>query len=101
MRKVINPQAIDIQRRFFEALDLLIESNKVDRGLRGFCEKHNLNRIKYSNIRTELRMPESERKKSNYKVIDIDALAYISKDYNVSTQWLLFGLGKMFTNNAH
>lgn len=95
MKKSINPQAIDIQRRFFQALDYGIETGKIQRGLKGFCEDHNLNRIKYCNIKNELNKPESEKKETNYKIIDLDALAYICNDCKVSAEWLLFGRGKI------
>ena len=95
MKKNINQQAISIQKRFFLALDYGIESGKIKGGLKGFCDEHKLNRIKYCNIKGELNKPESERKETNYRVIDIDALAYICNDCKVSPEWLLFGRGKM------
>jgi hypothetical protein len=95
MKKVINPQAIEIQKRFFEALEIAIESGQIN-GLKGFCENHALNRVKYCNIKAELNKPHSERKESNYKIIDLDALAYICNDFKVSPEWLLSGRGKMF-----
>lgn len=95
MKKVINPQAIEIQKRFFEALDVAIESGTIN-GLKGFCDNHSLNRVKYCNIKAELTKPLSERKKTNYKIIDLDALAYICNDFKVSPEWLLLGRGKMF-----
>lgn len=95
MLKIIRPEMISIQRRFFEALDLLIDTRQTG-GLQTFCKEHGLNRVKYSNIRTELRKPASEAKPTNYKVIDLDALAYLCKDFNVSADWLLLGKGTMF-----
>ncbi len=95
MLKNIRPEIISIQRRFFEVLDVLINTKQCG-GLQPFCEKHNLNRVKYSNIRTELRKPAENAKPTNYKVIDLDALTYICNDYNVSPDWLLFGRGGMF-----
>lgn len=94
MKKSINPQAIAIQKRFFEALDLLIATKQYG-GLQTFCKKHKLNRVKYSNIRSEMRNPENA-KLTNYKVIDLDALAYLCTDFNVSPDWLLLNKGKMF-----
>lgn len=94
MLKNIRPEMIAIQRRFFEALDVLIDTGQCG-GLKTFCEEHGLNRVKYSNIRTEMRNP-SEAKPTNYKVIDLDAMTYLCKDYNVSADWLLLGKGNMF-----
>lgn len=95
MKKSINPQAIEIQRRFFEALNYAINCGILKRGLKGFCDDHNLNRIKYATIKSDLCKPEHERAVHSYKIIDIDALAYLCNDINVSPEWLLFGRGKM------
>lgn len=95
MLKIIRPEMISIQRRFFDALDVVIDTGQCG-GLQTFCKEHDLNRVKYSNIRTELRKPASEAKPTNYKVIDIDALTYLCKDFNVSADWLLLGKGTMF-----
>lgn len=91
MKKNINPQAIAIQRRFFEALDMAISLGAVN-GLKGFCENHNLNRTKYSRIKNDLNKPIEDM---TYKMIDIDALSGICTDFGVSSEWLLLGRGKM------
>lgn len=97
MKKNINQQAIAIQKRFFEAIDLAIESGTLTCGLKGFCSDHGLNRVKYSNIKNDLKRNDEVVKPHTYKVIDIDALAYICHDLSVSPEWLLFGRGKMFS----
>lgn len=91
MKKSINPRAIEIQRRFFEALDTAISSGKVN-GLKGFCDSHKLNRTKYSRIKNDLNKPIEEM---TYKMIDLDALSGICTDFGVSAEWLLLGRGKM------
>lgn len=91
MKKSINPQAIEIQKRFFQALEMAIQDGVIS-GLQGFCKNHNLNRIKYQRIKTALQNQETGQL---YKIIDLDALLYICKDYNVSPEWLLLGHGKM------
>ena len=95
MKKVVSAELQAIQRRFFDALDILITTGQIN-GLKGFCEESGLNRTKYSNIRSEMGKPKSECKESNYKVIDIEALSYICRTFRVSTEWLLLGRGKMF-----
>lgn len=95
MKKSINTQAIEIQRRFFQALDYDIETDKIMGGLKGFCDDHKLNRVKYVNIKNDLKREAAEVKPHSYKVIDLDALAYICNDCEVSSEWLLFGRGKM------
>ncbi len=91
MKKSINPQAIEIQKRFFQALEMAIQDGVIS-GLQGFCKDHKLNRVKYQRIKTALQNPEAEQL---YKIIDLDALLYICKDYNVSPEWLLSGRGEM------
>ena len=90
--KKIRPQVQEIQRRFFQAVDMLIESGKIT-GLSEFCERYELHRPKYSNLRT--RAKDSSKTGTGYKFIDIDALAYLSKDFSVSAEWLLLGNGGM------
>jgi hypothetical protein len=91
--KIIRPQAKAIQGRFFQAIDLLIQSGKIA-GLQTFCNKYGLHRPKYSNLRSA----ETNRDVNapGYKFIDIDALAYLAADYGISSDWLLLGKGSMF-----
>ena len=91
MKKCINPQAISIQRRFFEALELAISLGAIN-GVKGFCDAHNLNRTKYSRLKNDINKPAED---TTYKLIDIDALAGICADFGVSPEWLLLGRGKM------
>lgn len=93
MIKNIRPEMTAIQKRFFDALDLLINTKQTT--LQSFCRDNKLNRIKYTNIRTELRKPD-QAKPTNYKVIDIDALMYLCRDFNISPDWLLLNKGGMF-----
>ena len=90
--KTVRPQAHSIQKRFFEALDLLIESGHI-KSLQSFCKKYDLHRPKYSNIRTYTY--DNSKKGTGYKLIDVDALSYLL-DYEISADWLLSGKGGMF-----
>lgn len=94
MKKSINPRAIAIQERFFEALDYLIASKQLS-GLKTFCDDNHLNRTKYSRIKNSLGKPLDAMV---YKLIDIDALAAICKDFGISAEWLLLGRGEMLKN---
>lgn len=96
MKKSVNPQAIEIARRFFQALNLAVDLGKVD-GIKGFCEKHNLNRVKYATLKNSINKPVDEM---TYKCIDVDALAGICRDFGVSPEWLLLGQGKMLKPDA-
>ena len=91
MKKSINPKAIEIQRRFFTAFELVIASKQL-KGLKTFCENHDLNRTKYSRIKNELDKPLEATK---YKMIDLDALAALCSDFGVNPEWLLLGNGDM------
>lgn len=91
MKKSINPKAIEIQRRFFTALELVIASKRL-KGLKTFCENHDLNRTKYSRIKNELDKPLEATK---YKMIDLDALSALCSDFGVNPEWLLLGIGDM------
>lgn len=95
-QKIIRPQVHDIQKRFFQALDTLIQGGRI-RGLKTFCNQYGLHRPKYSNIRTGIRNEgKVDNRDSGYKLIDIDAMAYLVSDYGVSADWLLLGRGGMF-----
>jgi hypothetical protein len=90
--KIVRPQVVEIQKRFFEALDMLISSGKI-RGLQTFCDEYKLHRPKYSNIKNHLYKPSDG---TGYKFIDIDALSYLVADYGISSDWLLLGKDGMF-----
>lgn len=91
--KTIRPQAQAIQDRFFQAIDILIESDKI-KSLQAFCTEYGLHRPKYSNLRTYSN--DKTKAGTGYKFIDIDALSYLVKDFGVSSEWLLAGKGGMF-----
>lgn len=85
--KTIRPAQLAIQERFFQAFDDLKSRSKI-KSLQSFCDEYGLHRPKYSRIRSKA--------EGSYKVIDIDALSYLVKDYGVSADWLLTGRGKAF-----
>ena len=91
MKKSINPKAIEIQRRFFQALELAIASGQL-KGLKTFCDNHDFNRTKYSRIKNDL---DSPLEAMTYKMIDVDALAALCSDFGVNPEWLLLGSGDM------
>ena len=91
MKKCINPQVIEIQKRFFDAIARAKELGKTT-GLKSFCEEHKLNLVKYYRIKNDLGKPIEEMQ---YKAIDVDALLYVCKDFGVSTEWLLLGSGEL------
>lgn len=97
MKKVITHELLTIQRRFFDVLDILLSSGEIKGGLKGFCELAGLNRVKYSHIRSALDAPLEERPNGqSYRVIDIEALSFLCREYRVSSDWILLGRGSMF-----
>lgn len=93
MLKNQRPTEVAIQERFFEALELLIASGEL-RGLKTFCDRYDLNRIKYSHLRAKLKDPGAKRV-ANYTSIDLAALTYICRDFRIKPGWLLLGKGGM------
>mgnify|MGYP000634153272 CR=1 FL=1 len=78
-------EAIAITKRFFLAIDILISLRKI-RGLNSFAQKYNIN---YWNLYTLRKEPER-------RVLKVEYLAYIVGDFNISPNYLLFGIGSMF-----
>ena len=93
--KKIRTQAAEIQNRFFQALDLLIESGRID-SLQSFCNEYKLHRPKYSNLRTFSK--DQTKPGTGYKFIDIDSLYYLVADFGISSDWLITGKGGMYKN---
>lgn len=96
--KKISPVTNAIHERFFQAIEELAKTGKIGDergGLQSFCVKYGYYKNKYSNIRSKINNPEFV---SRYKVIDIDVLYYLVRDYGVSAEWLLTGKGNMFKN---
>jgi len=91
--KPVRTRAKEIQDRFFQALDLLIDTKKID-SLQSFCECYDLHRPKYSTLRSKFN--DNIQRESGYKFIDIDSISYLVSDYKVSAEWLLLGKGKIF-----
>ncbi len=91
--KTVRPQVQAIQDRFFQAIDMLIESDKI-KSLQAFCFDYGLHRPKYSNLRT--RSKDKSKIGTGYKFIDVDAPSYLVKDFNISADWILTGRGGMF-----
>lgn len=81
-----NPdEAIAITKRFFFAIDILVAKRKL-RGLNTFARKYNIN---YWNLNTLRKEPER-------RVLKVEYLSYIVGDFNISPDYLLFGIGSVF-----
>lgn len=90
--RILHGAAVDIQRRVIHVIDELLLTEKM-KSLSAWCVNHDLNRVKYSNIRTTYKTGSSS---SKYKTIDIDVLTYLVQDFGVSADWLITGAGRPF-----
>lgn len=81
----ISETALGITDRFFEALDVLKQQKKI-RGLQTFTREHG---ISYGKVNTLKNNRTVRSLKPEY-------LAFLSRDYGVSCEWLLLGVGYMF-----
>lgn len=82
-----------IQRRFFKAVDDLLMLKRMQ-SFTSWCDGRGLHRPKYTTIRRYY--TDGIIADHMYKAIDLDALAYLSKDFGVSADWLLSGAGNEF-----
>lgn len=85
----ISNEGIAITRRFFEAIERLRAMKKI-RGLQTFTKKHGIN---YWNLCTV-------RDNADKSVLKPEIIAFLSRDYGVSTQWLLLGTGEFMISNS-
>jgi len=79
-----------IIRRFFDALYYL-KANKEIRGKATFTRAHNIDRWNLNKLETDL----------SRDIFQVSWLYYLVKDYGISSQWLLTGIGpiKKFNSN--
>lgn len=77
--------SLDINSRFFMAIDHLVSSRKI-RGLGTLSKLWDVSRFALSWSRNH---PEE-------KPIKVEYLYYIARDFDVSLEWLFFGKGEMF-----
>ena len=80
----ISKDGVEITKRFFEAIDMLIAQKRI-RGLLTFTKAHDIN---YWNITTVRNQPE-------VSVLKPEWLSYLVQDYGISSEWLLTGRGGM------
>ena len=76
---------IAITNRFFQAIEMLRLGGYL-RGLKTFTDKHNLNRWNMVTLR--------DAPASSY--LQPEWIAWLSKDYNISLEWIMFGTGEFF-----
>lgn len=80
----IAPEAVATTKRFFMALEFL-QRKRTIRGLRTFTEKYGINYWNFYTLKSE---PEG-------RVMKVEYLTYLVRDFGVSSEWLLLGSGPM------
>lgn len=85
MAMIVSDAGIAITKRFFEAIDILVET-RYFRGLQTFTSKYGLNRRNVLHIKAH---PENS-------VLKPEVLALLVKYHDVSAEWLLTGEGSIF-----
>lgn len=79
------PDSQQIVKRFFEALDRLIES-KVIRGKQTFTRRYGINRWNMSHLEKDYASD----------IFQPAWLTYLNRDFMISPRWLITGEGEFF-----
>lgn len=82
----LSEELVHINNRYFNAVDILRKEKKI-RGLGTLARNWGLSRETLSEARS---YPENKR-------LHTEFIYALSKDYNVSLNWLFFGEGEVFT----
>ncbi len=90
------PVRAEISRRFFMAMERLVELNKVA-SLEAFCTLHGLSAPRYRELRLGYGVTPKPGYTPRYKGIELEAAHYLTANYPVSAKWLLTGRGNMLT----
>lgn len=77
---------LDVQERFFEVMQELIDGKKLPGGLAGFCEQYGIDRRHFY-------VQRANRGKGYFEVAWIIPLV---RYFRVSANWLLLGKGKKY-----
>lgn len=83
----ISERSISITKRFFEAIDALVETKRI-RGLQTFTRSHDISFCLLSTLRNH----------KDKGVIKAEYIAYLCEDFDVSADWVLTGKGNMFNS---
>lgn len=89
-RRVYSNDTLDIQARFFEALEALSQTDKLNGGVSGFCELHGIDK----------RHLYTQKKEPTRGYFEVGWLAPLVKYYRISSTWLLTGNGKMIKGST-
>lgn len=90
------PIKAEISRRFFLALDRLIDLQKVA-SLESFCNLYGLSAPRYRDLRLGFGVTPKPDYKPRYNGIELEAAYHLIAHFPISGDWLLTGRGKMLT----
>lgn len=79
-----NEKSQRINKRFYEAFDILIATGQI-KSLHSFCVENGIDRRNFVRLREE---PQRE--------FQLSLLSVLVSEYNVSAEWLLLGRGNIF-----
>lgn len=84
-RRVYRQETLDVITRFFEAIEAIIEM-KLIRGIQTYCNEYEIDKRNFY----------AQKKDIERGYFEIYWILPLVKDFNVSSDWILFGKGKMF-----
>ena len=86
---------VNVNRRFFECIDTLMKSKKLQ-SFYEFCQNEDhISMGRYYEMKTEFGA-DTEIRPSRYKTIEMEAIHKLVTEYNVNARWLITGIGEMF-----
>ena len=85
-----NYPQIDLMKRFFEAIDFLDKEKEIP-GIIYFITHYNLPKTRIFALKKIVETGEIV----DYRNVPVEAIYAIAKDYNISLDWLFFGIGNM------
>ncbi len=91
--KVLTKIEDGVNRRFFQAIELLVSMDRLS-ALESFCNEAGLSPPRYREARFTYGVTPRTDVVSRYKSIEIEGLYYLVVNYSVSADWLLTGRGK-------
>lgn len=83
--RVYREETLQTLSRFFEAIDVLVAHKEI-RGIATYCNLYEIDRRHFY----------EQQKNLNRGFFEIYWMLPLIKDFKVSSDWLLFGKGKMF-----
>ncbi len=85
-RRAYKQETLDIQQRFFDTLQLLLDEKKVPGGISGFCETYGIDK----------RHLYAQREDMGKGYFEAGWLVPLIKFFGVNAVWLMLGTGQQF-----